>query len=123
MVGGIKMENVILISSNTNNKSRLTLHPKLAEAIGITRTTIRNIRFGAKSYQATIDISNQLPLNGASLSDDILDKLSIPQHCQLEIKQNGNEIQIGPFIGLLVGYYQSSIKKYLNEPLDYVFHY
>lgn len=123
MVGGIKMENVILLSSNTTNKGKLTLHPKLAESIGITRTTIRNIRFGAKSYQATVDISNQLPLNGASLSDDILDKLSIPQHCQLEIMQNGNEIQIGPFIGLLVGYYQSSIKKYLNNLLDYVFHY
>ncbi|MDR7077519.1 hypothetical protein J2Y03_002543 [Neobacillus niacini] len=117
------MENVILLSSNTNNKGRLTLHPKLAEAIGITRTTIRNIRFGAKSYQTTVDISNQLPLNGASLSDDILDMLNIPQHCQLEIKQNGNEIQIGPFIGLLVGYYQSSIKKYLDDLLVYVFHY
>ena len=49
------MENVIFSpSSNTNNKERLTLHPKLAEAMEITRTTIRNIRFGAKTYQTTV---------------------------------------------------------------------
>ena len=58
-----------------------------------------------KPFQATIDISNELPSNGASLSLDILDKLNIPQHCQFEIKQNGDELQIGPFIGLLAGYY------------------
>ncbi|MEH7276817.1 YheC/YheD family protein [Neobacillus vireti] len=117
------MENVILLSNNTSNKGSLTLHPKLAESMGITRTTRRLVRFGAKTYQTTVNISDQLPLNGASLSQDILDMLNIPQQCHLEIKQNGNELQIGPFIGLLVGYYQSSLKKYLNDLLDYVFHY
>ncbi|MEH7250649.1 YheC/YheD family protein [Neobacillus niacini] len=117
------MENVILLLSNTSSKGRLTLHPKLAESIGITHTTSRLIRFGAKTFQTTIDISNELPSNGASLSLDILDMLNIPQHCQLEIKQNGNELQIGPFIGLLAGYYLSSIKKNLDSLRDYIIHY
>jgi hypothetical protein len=114
------MENVILLSRNTSNRGILTLHPQLAESMGITQITARKIRFGAKTYQAIVDISDELPLNGASLSEDVLDMLNIPQHCSLEIKQNGNEIQIGPFIGLLAGYYQSSIKKYLDQLRDYV---
>jgi hypothetical protein len=123
MVGGIKMENVILLSSDNHTQGKLTLHHKLAESIGITRTTIRNIRFGAKTFQTTVDISDELPSNGASLSVDILDMLNIPQHCQLEIKQSGSEIQIGPFIGLLAGYYLSSIKKNLDHLRDYIIHY
>ncbi|WP_045515747.1 YheC/YheD family protein [Neobacillus niacini] len=117
------MENVILLSRNTSNRGILTLHPKLAESMGITQITARKIRFGAKTYQSIVDISDELPMNGASLSEDILDMLNIPQHCSLEIKQNGNELQIGPFIGLLAGYYQSSIKKYLDHLLDYIFLY
>ena len=114
------MDNVILLSRHTSNSGILTLHPKLAESMGITQITARKIRFGAKTYQSIVDISDDLPLNGASLSGDILDMLNIPQHCSLEIKQNGNEIQMGPFIGLLAGYYQSSIKKYLDHLRDYV---
>ncbi|MDQ1003125.1 hypothetical protein QFZ28_003525 [Neobacillus niacini] len=114
------MDNVILLSRNTSNRGILTLHPKLAESMGITQITARKIRFGANTYQSIVDISDELPLNGASLSEDILDMLNIPQHCSLEIKQNGNELQIGPFIGLLAGYYQSSIKKYLDHLRDYV---
>lgn len=117
------MDNVILLSRNTTNSGILTLHPKLAESMGITQITARKIRFGAKTYQSIVEISDELPLNGASLSEDILDMLNIPQHCSLEIKQHGNEIQIGPFIGLLAGYYQSSIKKYLEQLRDYVFLY
>jgi hypothetical protein len=114
------MDNVILLSRHTSNSGILTLHPKLAESMGITQITARKIRFGAKTFQSIVDISDELPLNGASLSGDILDMLNIPQHCSLEIKQNGNEIQMGPFIGLLAGYYQSSIKKYLDHLRDYV---
>jgi YheC/D like ATP-grasp len=114
------MDNVILLSRHTSNSGILTLHPKLAESMGITQITARKIRFGAKTYQSIVDISDDLPLNGASLSGDILDMLNIPQQCSLEIKQNGNEIQMGPFIGLLAGYYQSSIKKYLDHLRDYV---
>ncbi|MDM5327214.1 YheC/YheD family protein [Neobacillus sp. CF12] len=114
------MDNIILLSRHTSNSGILTLHPKLAESMGITQITARKIRFGAKTYQSIVDISDDLPLNGASLSGDILDMLNIPQHCSLEIKQNGNEIQMGPFIGLLAGYYQSSIKKYLDHLRDYV---
>lgn len=123
MVGGFKMENVILLSKNTSHREMLTLHPKLAESMGITRITTRKIRFGAKTTQTIVDISEDLPLNGASLSEDVLDMLNIPQHCSLEIKQIGNEIHLGPFIGLLAGYYQSSIKKYLDHLRDYVFLY
>jgi hypothetical protein len=49
--------------------------------------------------------------------------LNIPHDCDLEIKQNGNEILIGPFIGLLPGYYQSSIEKRLDSLREYLFHY
>ncbi|WP_419887945.1 YheC/YheD family protein [Neobacillus niacini] len=114
------MNNVILLSRNTSNSGILTLHPVLAESMGITQITARKIRFGAKTFQSIVDTSDELPTNGASLSDDILDMLNIPQYCSLEMKQNGNEIHIGPFIGLLAGYYQSSIKKYLDHLRDYV---
>ncbi|WP_342431671.1 YheC/YheD family protein [Neobacillus sp. FSL H8-0543] len=117
------MENVIELSSSTHNAGRLTLHPNLARSFGLKRQTKKRIRFGSKAVQATIYLSKHLPQNKASLSTDILDKLSLPQHCSLEITNRGDEILIGPFIGLLVGDEQDSIDNQLNNLLDYLFHY
>ncbi|MDF2855376.1 MAG: hypothetical protein K0Q87_1227, partial [Neobacillus sp.] len=66
-------------------------------------------------------LSKRVPENKPSLSVDIMDMLSLPQHCSLEIKHNGNEILIGPFIGLIVD--GDSIENQLNDQLDYLLHY
>jgi hypothetical protein len=115
------METVIELSSSTDNSSgRLTLHPNLAKAFGLTRHSKKQIRFGTGAAQVTIFLSQNLPQNQASLSADIKDKLSLPQHCSLEITQRGGEILIGPFIGFLVGDEQEPTDRQLNDILDYL---
>lgn len=117
------MDFTIQLTSNSINDGSLTLNPDLAKSFGITGSTSKRIRFGSKSDQINVHLSNDLQQNEASLSAAIMDKLGIPPSCSLEIKQTGNEILIGPFIGLLASYYQSSIKKNLHHLLDYLFHY
>jgi hypothetical protein len=117
------MENVIELSSGIDHKSGcLTLHPDLAKAFGLSRRTKKRIRFGMKTAQVTIFQSIHLSPNEASLSADIKDKLGLPQHCSLEITQRGNEILIGPYIGLLVRD-EESLENQLNNLLDYLINY
>jgi hypothetical protein len=117
------MEFVIELSSGTCNKSGcLTLHPNLAKAFGIRRHTKKQIRFGMKAAEVVFFQSKQMPQNEASLSADIMDKLTIPQHCSFEITQRGDELLIGPYIGLLVGA-EEFIDNQLNNLLDYLIHY
>ncbi len=115
------MENVIELSSSTKTLGRLSLHPNLARSYGITKKNIKRIRFGSNAIQASIFLSKHVPENKPSLSVDIMDKLNIPQHCSLEMKRKGDEIIIGPFIGLLVE--GDSVENQLNDLLDYLVHY
>jgi hypothetical protein len=101
----------------------MTLHPNLAKSFGITRKTKKYVRFGSQTYQTNIYLSNDVPLNEASLSADIMDKLNIPHHCSLEVRKKGKDILIGPYIGILAGCDQSTIKEKLVDILDYLFYY
>jgi hypothetical protein len=117
------MESYFRIRRDNSYQGSLSLHPEVAKFIGISRPTERTIRFGSQSLNITVQISNDQKENEAKLSSDILDQLNIPLSCHYEILLKDNEIQFGPFIGLLAGYSQNSIKNKLEDLIDYLIYY
>jgi hypothetical protein len=117
------MENSIQFSCDPVRKGSLTIHPNIAKALGISHQQKRLIRFGIQSFPIEVYTSYDLQLNQARLSSDIVNKLQLPLSCHFDIQQKDGEIQIGPYIGILPGFHQKSVKKYLDDLLDYVYHY
>lgn len=120
---GEKMDNYLELTCDTIRKESLSLHPDRAKMLGVFHQAVRRIKFGTESLVVRILTSDDLPLNEASLSSDIIKKLNIPVNCHFEIQQKNDEIQIGPFIGLLAGYFQESVKRKLDDLLDYLYYY
>lgn len=123
MIRGLEMENKIMFTNEITTKGCLSLHPRMAKTIGIIHPTERLIRFGNLTFQAKIYPSSSLQENEAAISGDLMDKLSLPSGCRFEVLQTKNEIQIGPFIGILAGYNKKSIKQKLIDLADYLLHY
>nr|WP_263327462.1 YheC/YheD family protein [Neobacillus sp. Marseille-Q6967] len=120
------MENGIQLTSSTDvgAAGSLSLHPFLAKSLGINGQALKLIKFGSLRFVCNLSLSDRLPLNEASLSSDITDQLNIPVYCDLELKRNEkDEIVIGPFIGILVGHHQDTLKKNLDHLYDYIFCY
>lgn len=117
------MENGIQLTLDSIRKGSLTIHPDKAKALGIINQQKVLIRFGIQSSPIEVYTSYDLQLNQARLSSDISKKLKIPLSCHFDIQQKDNEIQIGPYIGILAGYYQKSVKERLDDLLDYLYHY
>jgi hypothetical protein len=117
------LEGVFRFSCDNFNGEGLTFHSDVERSYDFDGGTMKRIRFGSLSYETNIVLSNAVRSNEASLSVDIADKLNIPLHCELEVKPVGDEILIGPFIGLLVDYDSNSIDNLLDHLLDYLIHY
>lgn len=113
---------IVFICDSIRNKS-LILHPDNAKALGITIPQKQRLKFGIQSSSIEITISDTLQFNQASLSSDIIQMLEIPLSCHYEIKQEDDVIQVGPYIGLLAGFNEKSVKNRLQDLLDYVYHY
>ncbi|MFC3885679.1 YheC/YheD family protein [Bacillus songklensis] len=117
------MENSIQLICDSIRKGSLTLHPDKAKTLGIINHQKGLIKFGIQSFPIEVYISYDLQVNQARLSSDMIKKLEIPVNCHFDIQQKDNEIQIGPYIGILAGFYQKSVKKHLDDLLDYLYHY
>jgi hypothetical protein len=117
------MDYSIQLTCDTNSTGCFSIHPDMAKTLGILYPTKRLLRFGTRSIPINVELSNHLQKNETSLSSDLIEQLKIPLTCSFEIQLKENEIQLGPLIGLLAGYYDSSIKKYLDDLVDYLFHY
>lgn len=112
-----------MFTNEITREGCLSLHPRMAKTLGIVHPTERLIKFGNLTSMAKIYPSSYLQLNEAGISGDLMDKLSLPSGCRLEVQKTKNEIQIGPFIGILAGYNKKSINQKLIDLDDYLLHY
>lgn len=112
------MEKIIQLISDKSSLGSITVHPKV-----LGDSKIQQIQFGIKSLPIKVQTSSKLPLNQVCLSTNIIEMLNIPLNCPFEFKHHDNTIQIGPYIGLLAGYKQKSVKKRLEDIGDYLYHY
>src|SRR3954452_10086591 len=97
------------IEKNSSEGS-ICLHPELAKTLGITNTAAKQLRFGSKRLPINVNLSNLLEENKTQISSNILKKSTIPLPCRYEIQLRDDEILLGPFIGLLAGDSDETVK-------------
>lgn len=106
----------------TNNKfsNCLVVHPLVAANLKLKHNSIRNLRFGMETIGVKINISRNVNKNQLSISNDIVQSLSLPLSCSYELITIDNDIVIGPFIGILAATNLQILKKRLRRLLEYL---
>jgi hypothetical protein len=91
---------------------------------GITTKDSVTVCAGQQKYNSNVIISNELQRYEIKISNNIANYLSIPIDIEYQIYISGNEIHIGPIIGLLLnskrkGYSNKRLSEYLKYTLKY----
>ncbi|MCM2532751.1 YheC/YheD family protein [Neobacillus pocheonensis] len=107
------------IIPDLNAQNSLTIHPNEAKQNNILSFKKWFLRFGIQALEIKLKTSSSLNENEIKLSVGIIDFLRIPLCCRFEIRQENNEILLGPFIGILA----TLKKKSLDESVQYLSNY
>lgn len=100
--------------------SGMSLHPQVAEALGIAGETTMLLRYGAASAEIRITISPLLRGHEVALSHGLIASLRIPLSSRYEIVVTGNELRLGPYVGFLVSQTMKDLKENLNKISAYL---
>jgi hypothetical protein len=80
----------------------LAINPKIAREIGLDRKKRAYVSFGVLKNYIDIEFDNEINEDAVLLSQTVIDNLRLPGHAAYEMRTRGNEIVIGPYIGMLV---------------------
>lgn len=105
------MNYIVSISLYSSKKSSIVISEKLAGKLGLKKKKRGIVSFGTEKKYVDISISQVLDETGMFLSSGIIDDLHIPDYPIFEVQVNGNEIVIGPCIGILVAQEDKDITK------------
>lgn len=97
------MSKIFKIKPLGEKKPTLAVHPKTAEFLGISGMKIIIIRFGSLRQFADVSLTSNIAENEIYFSSESIANLHLPCFPDYEIRVNQNEMEIGPFIGLLIG--------------------
>jgi glutathione synthase/RimK-type ligase-like ATP-grasp enzyme len=96
------MKNTISIETSMNERYELTMHPAQAAEIGLDRKKFVCISFGNQKRYVKIKMNDEITPGKILLSPKLAAALHLPVYPLYEISLMGNEIMIGPYIGLLL---------------------
>ncbi len=94
-------------------RSCLTVNPFRIEELNIAKKGIWYFRFGLQAFELKVETSDEIAIDELHLSIDVIDQAGIPLDSQYEITIFGNEIIIGPYIGILATHEQSRLEELL----------
>jgi hypothetical protein len=114
------MNNIIKITPTANKYSDLVIHSNLAKKLRLERKMNANICFGNKKQAVHIKISDETAEENIFVPQKIMSELCLPNYPTYEIIISGNEMIIGPYIGLLLCEEDKKITpSFLNKMLIY----
>ncbi|PNT94227.1 YheC/YheD family protein [Clostridium thermosuccinogenes] len=115
------MSNVFTVKACEDKNAKLVIHPETAEQIGLGRKKFAYACFGSHKYYTDIKRSSEVSEDSILLSHKLMEELRIPDYPVYEVRVNGNEINIGPYIGLLASAKNSNLTEgRLNKMMTYV---
>ncbi|WP_102347302.1 YheC/YheD family endospore coat-associated protein [Bacillus sp. Marseille-P3661] len=117
------MRRTFIIEKNDKTRNCITVHPAIVQELQLYNIENPVLKFGTQQTKVIIKTSRQLNENNWLLSTNLINKLHIPLSPTYEITILNNEINIGPFIGILIGNSDEELKKRLPHLLDYVYSY
>lgn len=108
------MKRMYRIKEQNEMGAEVVIHPKNAERWGISEKGHMTWKFGLKSCEAEVRISDQVSDDEILMTEDVLRTLMLPEEPIYEIIHKQGDIHIGPFIGIVAG---KSLKKVFEKGL------
>ncbi|MBC8060858.1 MAG: YheC/YheD family protein [Clostridiaceae bacterium] len=97
-------------------ETTLIINEKLAEMLSLTKKKRGYISFGTEKTFVDIIISEEAEIKEILLSESIIESMHIPTYLVFELRVKGNEIAIGPCIGILASRKEEVLsEKRLND--------
>ncbi|HOK69722.1 MAG TPA: YheC/YheD family protein [Bacillota bacterium] len=90
------------IKTSESKKNTVELHPDTAAALGIATFKKAVVKFGILRHFADVVLNGEVAETELILSTKLASNLHIPDFPDYEVKVSGNEIEFGPFIGMLM---------------------
>ncbi|MCA1031116.1 YheC/YheD family protein [Bacillus timonensis] len=103
------------IKEGLSSKAILTIHPRVAQQLEIENWFIGYVRFGLESKEVKVYQSESVSEKEIELSKGLIEDLMLPTFCVYDLIAEGNEIKIGPFIGILGKGNTKTLTKYVKD--------
>lgn len=100
----------------TNKNSILIINECLAERLNLTKKKRAIVSFGAERRFVDVHITDKLDDADIYLSNGVIQELHLPHYTIFEVTIKGNEIILGPCVGILVSHkYEDITKRRLKQ--------
>lgn len=96
------MNKIFCIKPHQKKEPVLAVNPKIASELGLGKKKRAYVSFGVLKNYIDIELDSELDEDVVLLSQAVIDNLHLPGYAPYEIRIKGNEIVIGPYIGMLV---------------------
>lgn len=111
------MNKIFKVKPLDDKKSIIIIHPKTADSLGISKRKIIIIRFGSLRQFADIILNADMAENEIHLSSRLIASLHLPCFADYEIRVSQNEMEIGPFIGMLMSKEDKNLTTHFLEKI------
>jgi glutathione synthase/RimK-type ligase-like ATP-grasp enzyme len=110
------MNYTVTIKSQDSKEAALAINEELAEDLKLTKKKRGFVSFGTGKIYVDIQITRDSDKEEIYLSESVIKELHLPSYPILEVKTKGNEIMLGPCIGILASHkYEDITKRRLKE--------
>lgn len=118
------MNSVISIKPFDDKGYVLMINLKKALELGLNKKCMCYVGFGTQKCYVNIRMSDDIQENDIYLSQKLVDYLYLPDYPDFEIRINGNEVMIGPYVGILYhNYHEKITKENLRSALKFIYQY
>jgi glutathione synthase/RimK-type ligase-like ATP-grasp enzyme len=117
------MDRKYKIISHLSEKGTITFNPETLKVLGLDSKKILFIRFGIRVYETKLCSSSELRENEILLSNEIIEDLIIPLYGSYDLLLEGNELIIGPYIGMLTAKTEDELSKIVKSLNSYIYSY
>jgi len=108
----MNMYNVVKASELKADQFRI--HPDTARELGLSKQGDVIVHFGMNSHPAIVNISNKAGNRELHVHEALIAQLAIPTFCRYALVVSGNEVTLGPFIGILME--ESRVSRLRDDP-------
>lgn len=117
------MKKTFSVIMDLKNRGSLTFHPDCIKEFKGGNLKKGFVRFGLRSYEVKINTSYEVNKSEILLPRGCCDYFKIPLASRYEMVLCGNEIILGPFIGILAARREEELDKIVDNLSNYVYDY